>query len=181
MRRSSLIAGWTGVTPACILVVFIAPRVTQTGKTHEALSNLISVVSSINVSRRTDIPEPPDWKVKAQRKIATVTPLYPVDDVKALLKKGVLATSLFTVKCGEDVSDEGLSLSDVIAIVSEAIEHGRYKGAQWCRQSETTPPIAPCDAYSIRRMSSKGVVVPFYVKFAISSTGNLLLLFSCHP
>lgn len=132
----------------------------------------------MNVGRRTDIPEPVDWTVKTQRLI-TAGPLYPIDDVQELLGHGVIATSLFTTDAGADAADECLSLADVIKIVKEAIEHGRYKNSQWCRHS-SEGPFAPCDAYSIRRKNISGVTSNFYVKFAISRTGALLLIFSCH-
>jgi hypothetical protein len=140
------------------------------------------VVNSVNVSSRKDIPEPTDWTTDQGRLINTTVPLYSKSEVNKLLAQGILHTSLFTSKCALDAANEGLALRDVIALVKDAVDVGKYKNSQWCRQS-VQGPIAPCDAYALTQfIKTNGETrrVNYYVKFAISSTGKLLLIFSCH-
>ena len=140
------------------------------------------VVTYLNVSRRQDLNLPLKWDEPADRLIAAAGPLYPVADVLALLKKGVSATCLYTEDCVADVAKEGLSLREVLPFVEEALQHGRYKNSQWCRQgmSARTVPCAPCDAYTVRYRTPQKRVRTYYVKFAISKPGHLVLMFSFH-
>jgi hypothetical protein len=140
------------------------------------------VVSFVNVSCRQDVPLPANWNVAADR-LVIGGPLYPVADITALLDKGVVATSLFTDDCKLDVAFEGWSLKNVVQLVQEALQYGKYKNSQWCRQGvtdELVVPCAPCDAYAVRFIHAEKGPTNYYVKFAISKTGKLLLIFSCH-
>jgi hypothetical protein len=111
-------------------------------------------------------------------------PLYSSDVVLAILKNGVVGTSLFTEDSRFDVASESWSLKDVVKLVEEALRHGSYKNSQWCRQGitdEDVVPCAPCDAYEVRFAHETKGLTNYYVKFAVSKTGKLLLIFSCHP
>lgn len=120
--------------------------------------------------------------MRADRIVGT-GPLYPAADVLALLRRGVVATCLFTEDCRTDVALEGWSLQDVFRLIEEAVQYGTYKNSQWCRQgvTEQVVPCAPCDAYSVRFRNIENRFTNYYVKFAIAKTGKLMLVFSCHP
>jgi hypothetical protein len=135
------------------------------------------------VSRCAEFPEPSDWSTENGRKIATDKPIYPAADVLGVLNRGVVAARLFTIDSGVDVANHGLSLKDVVELLKDAVQDGIYKGSQWCRQAPKGP-IAACDAYMIKRYEVTGHhrrSIKYYLKFAIDRSGNLLLIFSCHP
>lgn len=140
------------------------------------------MVTFINVSCCSHAPLPTNWSAREDR-LVTGGPLYAAVDVLALLEKGIVATRLWTADCSADVALEGWGLSDVVRLVEEAVRHGTYKNSQWCRQGVEgdVVPCAPCDAYAVRfRHVDKGWT-SYYVKFAVSKNGALLLVFSCHP
>jgi hypothetical protein len=140
------------------------------------------VVSYINVGRFDSCPQPTDWSTDAGRKIVIAQPLYPAADVLALVARGVVANRLFTTDCATDVARMEWNLRDVLELVQEAIEDGTYKGSEWCKHG-SKGPIAACDAYSVRRrvkIEFAFKTIKYYVKFAISKSGTLLLIFSCH-
>lgn len=145
------------------------------------------MVNFVNVGSCTAYPLPKDWSKDSERKFRNIAPIYAPADVKKLLGKKALGTRLFTKNSILDAANEGLSLVDVGVLIGEALDHGRYKGAEWCKPSdlervlEGNVPVAACDAYSVRRQDSKRVLRNFYVKFAIAVSGNLILIFSCHP
>jgi hypothetical protein len=139
------------------------------------------VVTYVNVSCRQDIALPPNWKT---HRLIPGGALYPTADVLTVLKLGVVGTSLFTDDCRTDVAFESWSLREVIKLVDEAMQRGNYKNSQWCRQGvidQDVVPCAPCDAYKVRFMHATKGLTDYYIKFAISKTGKLLLIFSCHP
>lgn len=141
------------------------------------------MVSYVNVGRCVTVSLPADWSSDAGRKIDTSSPLYAPDEVLSILAKGAIATRLFTTTCAADVANEGWSLRDVGDLLKDAIQNGKFRGSQWCRQG-AKGPIAACDAYSITRQVIDGhrtYTAKYYVKFAIAKTGTLLLIFSCHP
>ena len=139
------------------------------------------MVSYVNVSSRSEVPLPQNWVTRANRLVGG-GPLYSVVEVTALLEQGVLAARLFTDDCRIDVAFEGWALSDVVQLLKDAIQYGTYKNSQWCRQGDDgfTVPCAPCDAYVVSRHSAKRMK-SYYVKFAISRSNTLMLVFSCHP
>jgi hypothetical protein len=121
----------------------------------------------------------------ACRKIAG-GPLYPVDEVLALLaKSGDQAVHAWTKKCSEDMQKWALDAGDLSELIERAMRSGRFLGAEWCVQ-RPNGPWAACDAYSLMRRewiphAHREMDMEYYVKFAIAKTGRLLLVVSCHP
>lgn len=112
-------------------------------------------------------------------------PLYAKTDVCKLLSKGVAAINLWTYDCNDDVVIKlGWDMQDVLRLIDLAMEKGIFKGSEWCHQSGDGP-IAPCDAYCVSRKewiktAYKEMNITYFVKFAISKTGMLMLVASCH-
>jgi len=131
------------------------------------------------VSRFTGKP------TRADGGIIQKQPLYPVDEVLALLEqRGTQAFTLWTRECQKDVQNLELDHEGIMALLKAALREGRFLNAQWCRQ-KPGGPWAACDAYSITRSewieaACKSFDVHYYVKFALNRSGALLLLVSCH-
>lgn len=112
-------------------------------------------------------------------------PLYPVDEVLDLLEKhGADALRLWTTKCQRDVQDLVLDHDDVAELLQLALRRGQFRNAQWCQQ-KPCGPWAACDAYTVTRSewndaAFKSLDIEYYVKFALSKNGTLLLVVSCH-
>ncbi|MCF7990496.1 MAG: hypothetical protein K9M02_08645 [Thiohalocapsa sp.] len=112
-------------------------------------------------------------------------PLYPVDEVLALLKGAQgQAINLWTRKCILDAQKYGLDLQDLAVLLEEAVQHGRFRGSEWCVQ-KPRGPWAACDAYQLFRSewianARRSMRVEYYLKFSMAQTGQLLLLVSCH-
>lgn len=78
-----------------------------------------------------------------------------------------------------------ISAEDAADLVHAALHTGRYLGAEWCVQ-KPNGPWAACDAYVVSRVewnpyASKDLTVTYYLKYAISKTGQVLLMASNHP
>lgn len=112
-------------------------------------------------------------------------PLYPASEVQTLLAQGGgQAISAWTRKSKNDLQKYSLDLEQVCTLLEEALRNGRYKGAQWCVQ-RPDGPWAACDAYQLVRdewieNAHKFMRMEYYIKFALSKTGQVLLLVSCH-
>lgn len=111
-------------------------------------------------------------------------PLYAVTDVLALLDAGDEQTVLWTRKCVADVQQLAYGISDIRALLKQALTGGQYLKSEWCVQ-KPTGPWAACDSYRLQRIewiehAHKEMHIEYYVKFAIGKTGKLLLLVSCH-
>lgn len=112
-------------------------------------------------------------------------PLYPADEVLDLLEqRGVEAFTLWTNDCQKDVQNLALDHDGVLELLRHALTGGRFLNAQWCQQ-KPGGPWAACDAYSTTRSewieaAFKSFDIQYYVKFAMSRSGKLLLLVSCH-
>lgn len=113
-------------------------------------------------------------------------PLYPKDDVLGLIAEfGTQATKAVTEKCVNDLQKWHLNSDDLHDLITLALKRGRYLGSEWCIQ-KPRGPYAACDAYLVSRMEPKPHTqgeweCEYYLKFAISKTGRLLLIISCHP
>lgn len=127
-------------------------------------------------------PPPPD--AAAGRKISG-GPLYEAGEVLQLLAEaGGAAVIQWTQGCSRDAQKLALDSDDLAGLIGEAVQFGRFLGAEWCVQ-KPDGPWAACDAYSLRRSEwievvGKQMVADYYIKFAIGKTGMLLLLASCH-
>lgn len=112
-------------------------------------------------------------------------PLYPAEEVLSLLREhGGAAIRPITARCIRDVQSLGLGHEDLCDLVVAAVRSGRFIGAKWCAQG-ARGPWAACDAYQVTRLETVGragqeMRMDYYVKFAISCTGAVLLVVSCH-
>lgn len=140
-------------------------------------------VNRINVSRYREQQPPASEQNIDRAKIKTSGPLYPANDVLALLDKDRL--TLWTRKCQSDVTYKlELDIPQVANLVRNAVANGKYIDSEWCIQNPSGP-IAACDAYQLNttyfnEATGKYLPCEYFVKFAISETDKLLLLVSCH-
>ncbi len=127
-------------------------------------------------------PPPPD---KHKRAIPN-GPLYPQAEVLKLLdtlsEDDVIA---WTEKCVADLQKWSLDSSDLVELVRIAVTRGRFRGSEWCVQ-KAKGPWAACDSYTLIRRefienAHKDMDTEYYLKFAISRTGVVMLVISCHP
>jgi len=111
-------------------------------------------------------------------------PIYSVADVEAALANGESSIVAWTRKCTNDVQSLSLDADDLAELVRLAIHSGQFKGSQWCKQ-RPSGPWAACDAYRLNRLewaeyANKEMHFSYYIKFALSKTGAIVLLVSCH-
>jgi|TARA_R110002033_G_scaffold147617_2_gene184828 hypothetical protein len=111
-------------------------------------------------------------------------PLYPIEDIVALLDADERHTILWTRQCKSHVQQLAYEIGDVQQLIKQAVTQGRYLNSEWCAQ-KPTGPWAACDGYRLLRdewvdHAHKEMRFEYYVKFAIGKTGKLLLLVSCH-
>ena len=139
------------------------------------------MVNTKIVSRFTEgLPE----GSRADRKLSG-GPLHPAHEILELLANDSSHVIPWTEKCIKDVQKWELDGDDLRELAELAIRNGRFKGAEWCKQ-KPQGPWAACDAYSVIRRewiaaAHREMDMEYYIKFAISKTGNILLLASCHP
>lgn len=136
-----------------------------------------------NVSGRQDLIPPREGAKGSDLKIPG-GPLYPPAEVCKVLSAGT-AINLWTNDCNYEVSIKlEWQMSDVQELIEIAMKRGIFKGSEWCHQSGNGP-IAACDAYRVSRQewvktANKEMTISYFVKFAISKAGTLLLVVSCH-
>ena len=134
-----------------------------------------------NVSRFQGTP-PTDDKSERDRKIAH-GPLYPASEVLTLVEQEAL--SFWTKGSSRDSQKWKLDAQDVGYLIKAALTNGRFLSAEWCEQ-KPAGPWAACDAYVVTRQewneaAHKYLACTYYVKYAISKTGKILLMASNHP
>lgn len=110
-------------------------------------------------------------------------PVYAVADVLRLAAQGAL--QFWTRGAARDAQKWKLDTADCANLIHLALHSGRFMGSEWCQQ-QPQGPWAMCDAYSVTRQewhehAGKHLNVSYYLKFAISQTGQLLLMASNHP
>ena len=109
-------------------------------------------------------------------------PLYDLAKLQALAKEDG-SLKLWTDKCRKDVRkwfDD--DFEHVVALIV-ALRAADYIDSEWCLNGKDA--MAACDAYSLSLMEpvagiSKPVRTEYFLKFAESKTGALVLLVSCH-
>lgn len=113
-------------------------------------------------------------------------PLYPPAEVlqllEALSEDAVLA---WTVKCIADLQKWNLDAEDLVELLRIAVTRGKFRKSEWCVQ-EPEGPWAACDSYIVTRKefiekAYRDMDIEYYLKFAISKTGIVMLVVSCHP
>lgn len=110
-------------------------------------------------------------------------PLYMMADVQSLA--ATLRIHFWSRGAVADAQKWSLSIEDVAELIKLAMESGSYKGAEWCK-AQPAGPWAACDAYTVSRLewnqaAHKEMRISYYLKFAISKTGSVLLSASNHP
>lgn len=138
------------------------------------------MVTRYIISRYSGVP-PKDGATDRERKIGGQ--LYSREDVEALIKDPA-AISFWTRKCQHDAAKLNLDENGAADLVREALQSGKHLPAEWCEQ-RPDGPWAACDVYVLRRKewieaARREMDCEYYLKFAISKTGKLLLMASCH-
>ncbi len=124
--------------------------------------------------------QPPDpWE--GRRKIAG-GPLYDLARVQKLAG-GAHQLQAWTEKCRKDVRkwfDDDL---ECVARLILWLKPKDYKDSEWCENGKGA--IAACDAYTVNVVETvpttgRSVCMEYFLKFAVSKTGALVLIVSCH-
>ena len=108
-------------------------------------------------------------------------PLYDLLRVQALAGDSQL--NAWTEKCRKDVRkwfDDDL---ERVANLILTLKPKDYIDSEWCENGKGA--IAACDAYSLNMTETapatgKPVQMEYFVKFAVSKNGALVLIVSCH-
>lgn len=142
------------------------------------------MVSQVLLSRYTSNAPTEPGRVKIAK-----GPLYGLEEVKALASD--LQLVLWTRRCIQTVRDlyEGVrdDYDSDLAMVADLLVrlgiNGRYLDSEWCDNGKGA--LAACDAYEVCRddmipATGKTIRSRYFVKFAISKTGRILLVVSCH-
>lgn len=133
----------------------------------------------INVSRYSGIPPATENDVRA----IAGGPIYARPEVLELAKAE--QTELWSNGAINDGLKWHLDYKDVAELISLAMKSGSFLGSEWCL-ARPNGPWAACDAYKVAREewvpnAHKYMTIGYYVKFAVSKTGKLLLSASNHP
>ncbi len=134
-----------------------------------------------NVSRYPGVP-PPASGDSVSRQIAG-GPIYPVPEVVALAERAAIL--FWTGGAARDTQKWAIDTDGASELLLDAVNSGRFLGAEWCEQ-KTSGPWAACDAYTVtrrewNRAAHKHLYCTYYIKFAIGKTGQILLMASIHP
>lgn len=119
-----------------------------------------------------------------ERKISGV-PLYDKNQVLTLLNEnGSDGFKAWTRDCIADLTKWQLDHDDVLNLIRLCLHTGKFLGSEWCQQ-KPNGCWAACDAYRVFKTewvknADKDMTFEYYLKFAISKSGQLLLLVSCH-
>jgi hypothetical protein len=135
------------------------------------------VVSPVILSRYT--ADPPDDPEEARP--IPGGPLYPLDEVLGILAADGPPIELATRKCRRDVTN--LFEADLERVVALFASGPRFDGSSWCNNGSGA--LLACDAYVTPELeetlaTGKTCRVRYYLKFAIASSGSVLLVVSCH-
>lgn len=109
-------------------------------------------------------------------------PRYDLTRVQTLVKDEHQLMA-WTEKCRKDVrkwfDDDFQRVADLIG----CLKASDYIDSEWCENGKGA--IAACDAYSVRRAETapatgQTLQMEYFLKFAVSRTGKLMLIVSCH-
>lgn len=134
------------------------------------------MVTFKNLSAHDGVPP----AVGETRKIAG-GPLYALARIKALTKLPD-AVNLWTAKARRDVANLAMDPADVGGMIRQLTERD-YRDSEWCDNGKGS--CAACDAYALTRdeyveHAGKSYRMVYFLKFAESRTGKLVLMVSCH-
>ena len=110
-------------------------------------------------------------------------PIYDPDQLLALAQAENV--TFWSKGARRDAVKWSLDIPDVSRLVVAALQGGRFLRSEWC-QSKAGGPWAACEAWIITQRewvenASKYMDITYYLKFAISRTGRILLMASNHP
>jgi hypothetical protein len=133
----------------------------------------------VNVSQYEGTPPADDQ----QQRRHSVGPVYPIVDVARLALAGAL--TFWTKGSARDAQKWKIDITDSAQLIAMALSTGQYLYSEWCQQ-QPSGPWAMCDAYKVTQHewndhAHKVLPTIWYLKFAISKTGQLLLMVSNHP
>lgn len=114
------------------------------------------------------------------RKIV-VGPLYDLAKIQTLTAIPN-SVQLWTAKSRREVANLTMDAADVGGLIRELVNRD-YRDSEWCDNGKKA--WAACDAYSLTRSefipnAGKWFPVAYFLKFAESKTGALVLIVSCH-
>lgn len=109
-------------------------------------------------------------------------PLYDLARVQSLVEDENRLKA-WTKKCRNDVDKYFDGDYEEVAKLIQGIKARDYIDSEWCENGGGS--IAACDAYTVRRQeempgTGKLTTFDYFLKFAISKTGTLVLAVSCH-
>lgn len=124
----------------------------------------------------------PPCCLDADRKISG-GPLYSVATIAILAQESKVKP--WSVGAVADCQKWTLDNERVGELICEAVRNGRYIDSEWC-VSKPGGPWAACDSYAVYvkewiSAAHKEMEVRYYLKLAISKTGQLILTASNHP
>lgn len=108
-------------------------------------------------------------------------PLYELAKIQALTEQPD-TVKFWTEKCRKNAADLTLDPTDVGEMIRE-LTNNDYRDSEWCDNGKNS--WAACDAYRLVRNeflanTGKKFRIEYFLKFAKSKTGNLVLMVSCH-
>lgn len=114
------------------------------------------------------------------RKI-TGGPLYELAKIQALSAQPG-SVKLWTRRCVDKAADLGFDAAGVGGLIRE-LSNQDYRDSEWCENGKGG--TAACDAYTLSRLehveaTNKSYRIEYFLKFALSKTGTLVLMVSCH-
>jgi hypothetical protein len=133
-----------------------------------------------NVGKFQALPVPNNIKTG---RIKVDGPLYSKEETLAMIGQITIrpATRTCTLRTQELGLDSQESLKEFLR---DALFLGQYIDSEWCALSLTS--CAACDAYCFKRkeenyrMTTGFMEIEYFVKYAISKVGTVMLLVSCH-
>jgi len=114
------------------------------------------------------------------RKIAG-GPLYELASIQELTKQPG-TVKLWTKRCRRDAANLGFDTAVLGEMIRDLANHD-YRDSEWCDNGKGF--WAACDAYVLKRSefvehAGKWLVIVYFLKFAQSKSGDLVLMVSCH-
>ena len=126
---------------------------------------------------------PPGAKRPGSGRVIPNGPLFPLEEVKALLASGHATVCLANQSCSDDVMDLGWDTSNVAELIC-SLRDSEYRHSEEC-DTEARATLE-CDVYVVVRQeatawSTKVLNVTYYVKFSLRRLSkNYVAVLSCH-
>lgn len=144
---------------------------------------------SVKILSRYQGPPPPPEMEDGDRSIPTFGPLYQESEIAQALQA---SPAFGSRKCRQDWQDLMETLEaqepsiDFPVFLLDAIKHGDWKEAVWCRNSNGAWLASDVYVYEFQYERALGrswreFSVTYYLKFSIAATGVVVYMISCHP